>query len=78
MIGALADADQLVLSFQLWERWRYTSHVWKDTPGWGFDWSLPWPELVETTRRKALDAARWAGAHADTVATVDWIDESDR
>ena len=77
VISELADARQLVLYFQYWERWR-DSHTWKETPGWELEWSLPWDELVESARAAALDAARAAGAPRETVATVSWMDESDR
>jgi len=77
VIACLADAGQLILYFQYWERWR-GSHTWKDTPGWELDWSLPWPELVASARTAALEAARAAGTPRKTFATVSWMAEADR
>jgi HEAT repeat protein len=77
VITELAAERQLVLSFMYWERSRDT-HNWKETPSWDLDWSLPWDPLVESARVAALDAARTAGAPDDTVATLAWMDESDR
>lgn len=77
VIAELADARQLVLYFMFWTRWRDT-HRWQDSPSWELDWSLPWDALVEAARRDALAAAREAGTPADTIATVTWLDESDR
>jgi len=77
VIDALADDDQLVLWFQLWERWRDT-HTWRETPSWELDWSLSWRDLVEGARRDALEAARQAGTPTNTVATVSWMNEHDR
>lgn len=77
VIDALADANQLVLWFQFWERWRDT-HTWRETPAWELDWSLPWGELVEAARRDVREAARQAGTPEETVATVSWMNEDDR
>jgi hypothetical protein len=77
VIIELAAARQLVLFFMCWERWRDT-RTWKETPSWDLDWSLPWDALVESGRVAALDAARTAGAPDDTVATLAWMDETDR
>ena len=77
VIAELAAADQLVLQFMFWERTR-GSHVWKATPGWELDWSLPWRELVEAGRDDALEAARLAGRPKNTVAMVWWMNECDR
>jgi HEAT repeat protein len=76
VIDALADANQLVLWFQLWERWGDT-HRRRETPGWELDWLLPWRELVNAARRDALDAARKAGTPKNTVATVSWMNQDD-
>lgn len=67
VINSLADADQLVLWFQYWERVEET-HRRRDTPGWELDWSLRWGDLVESARENAVDAARRAGTPANTVA----------
>jgi len=77
VINALADANQLVLWFQFWERWRDT-HTWRETPSWELDWSLAWSELVEAARRDALEGARQAGTPDNTVATISWMNEHDR
>jgi HEAT repeats len=76
VIDSLADADQLVLWFQYWERVEGT-HRRRDTPGWDLEWSLGWGDLVESTRTKAVDAARRAGTPSNTVATLSWMNEAD-
>jgi hypothetical protein len=76
VLEALANADQLILSFQFWERWNDT-HTCRQTPRWEFDWSLSWPELVAATRVKALEAAHIAGTPKNTVATLSWMKEED-
>ncbi|MDQ3742209.1 MAG: HEAT repeat domain-containing protein, partial [Actinomycetota bacterium] len=77
VISELADAGQVVLYFQLW-RLRRDGDYWKAAGTWELDWSLRWPELVESARGAALEAAREAGAPRKTVATVSWMAESDR
>lgn len=77
VINSLAEADQLILWFQYWERVEGT-HRRSDAPGWELEWSLGWGDLVESTRTKAVDAARRAGTPANTVATLSWMNEADR
>lgn len=77
VVESLAVARQVVLSFSFWERGRET-RTWVETPGWELDWSLPWDRLVESARSDAIDAATRAGTPKDTVASVTWLDESDR
>ena len=77
VITELADAGQVILYFQYWARWRDT-HTWTDTPNWELDWTRPWPDLVEASRRAALAAAEAAGTPAGTVATITWMSEDDR
>jgi HEAT repeat protein len=84
VVAELADAEQLVLYFQLWKRGRESksllgqllpsrperdSYTWKEAPGWELDWSLPWPELIASARDAALAAARQVETADNTVAT---------
>jgi len=92
LVEELAAAGQVVVSFAFW-RWRRLSPLkifgvtlieaseqWTsvDTPSWDLQWSLPWSALVDSARRKALEATGRVRAPENTVAVLSWIDEADR
>lgn len=76
VVSELAAASQVVLYFQYWKPLNGT-HTAVDTPSWEIDWSRPWPDLVERARQGALDAIRRAGTPRGTLATMEWIAETD-
>jgi len=77
VLRELVNANQLILYFQHWAPWGDT-YTWKSTPGWDLPWDLPWSELVSASGTAALHSARLAGIARGVVATVSWMDQSDR
>jgi hypothetical protein len=81
VLADLAGAGQVVLLFQYWGRRgpdperRY----WLPDTAYSIDLDLsrPWAELVRNGRDQAIEHARLIHAPAETVATIDWIDQSD-
>jgi hypothetical protein len=77
VLRELVNADQLILCFQYWAPWRDT-YTWKSAPGWDLPWDLPWSELVSASGAAALHSARLAEPATGVLATVSWMDQSDR
>jgi HEAT repeats len=84
VLNALADARQVVPYFMYsTRRPEYDPKRWYGVTGAGasieLDWSQPWDTLVEEARRQAVGhaEAQAAGLPPGTVATVEWLDESD-
>ncbi|MFI5987435.1 HEAT repeat domain-containing protein [Streptomyces sp. NPDC051555] len=78
LVDDLADHGQLVLSVAFWQTGdRGTYWVGAPAVDWDFDWSAPWRELVEQTRREAWLAVIEAPTGEGIVATISWIDRSD-
>ncbi|MFJ1765768.1 hypothetical protein ACIOD2_35960 [Amycolatopsis sp. NPDC088138] len=79
MLDDLAAHDQATLYFQLW-------HVASDTRSGvsvpdtapELDVAQPWTALVDVAHRRAVTITAGAALKADVVATIEWIDESDR
>ena len=82
-IEALADAEQAVLFFQVWKRGRLRPEgreyfAVHDAPTYALDLHRPWGDLVRESRQMAVVAARAIKKPKRHVATIEWIQESDR
>jgi hypothetical protein len=79
VINELAGFGQVVLYLQVWE---VTSHgvYWRrhERLDQERDWDAPWAQLVADAREAALLEAEFIPRCENLVATVEWIDESDR
>lgn len=79
VINELAGSGQVVLYLQVWE---VTSHgvCWQrhERLDQERDWDAPWARLVADAREAALLEAEFIPRCENLVATVEWIDESDR
>jgi HEAT repeats len=75
----LADHDQVVLYFMIWQAADHGQLHWTqhEQVGWAFDRSLPWSENVADARDAALLEADFVHDTGDLVATIEWIDEGD-
>lgn len=79
VINELAGNRQAVLYLQVWEVSDRGVFWWRhDMLDRDFDWNAPWPQLVEDAREFALLEAAFIPQRENLVATVEWIDESDR
>ncbi len=83
VVEALTDAEQVVLYFQVWTPGRsrpagreYVGVL--DAPTYDLDLHRPWADLVRESRHKAVAAARAIKNPKRHVATIEWIQESDR
>jgi hypothetical protein len=77
----LAEARQVILYFLCW-----APYVERGADSWigvdsattpELDWSQPWDALVADASHAAIAAAEASKVPPGTVATVEWIDESD-
>ncbi|MFG1642672.1 HEAT repeat domain-containing protein [Amycolatopsis sp. NPDC049252] len=79
VLDDLAAHDQATLYFQLWQVAsdpRRGMSVPDIEPE--LDLAQPWSALVDDAHRRAVTIAAGAALKADVVATIEWIDESDR
>jgi HEAT repeat protein len=78
VINDLADHDQAVLYFMLWEV-RDGGMYWHghETLDQDLDLSTPWPAVVEAAREAALIEAALVVPTADLVAGIEWVDQAD-
>ena len=79
LLTDLADAGQVVLSFgYLQRRWNGKLHVLIDA-GLSLepDLTRPWAALVAESLARALEYVRRAELPPDTLARVEWLDQSD-
>ena len=78
VINELADHQQAVLYFLLWEI-NDRGVFWRDHDSLDaqFDWDVPWAQLVTRAREVALVEAAFVPRREDLVATVEWIGEAD-
>ena len=84
VLHRLADARQVVMYFSYWTRRpEYDSTNWYGITeadiSVDLDWTLPWDELVEESRRQAIAKAENEAPNIppSTVVTIEWIDRSD-
>jgi hypothetical protein len=81
VLGHLAEARQVIVYFQYWAPYAEggpNSWIGVDAgEAPKLDWTRPWDALVAESSRAAIAAANASDVPSGTVATVEWIDESD-
>ncbi len=79
VVNDLADHDQAVLYFQLWEVTDrgtvWNGHDRLDEP---FDVARPWQQVVEDARERVLVEAAFLVPRPNLFATIEWVDRTDR
>jgi len=75
VIGLLAESDQAVLYFLVWEKRADGSLGWHSGPQieWNVDRDAPWSRIVTDCRDWAQLAASAIPARAELVACLEWI-----